>query len=425
MTFGNEAAFYLKYAVYKGRGGLADGLRGHEGPFCTWDAPADSHCRRLAMYARSSWWFDQRLKLKDMPFRSDLNSVMHGTVKKQTVHWIGAPDISFTQIKFRPSKFRRDNCDKSCPNGGTCLGAADGTFHCRCAPGHRGWRCEMIDAWYAGYVPPCGPVDCDDISRCWGLHPSMQKVFAPNPLTLRCDSKADGGGWAILQQRRRKSVDFYRTCAEYKRGFGTADTFWLGLDNLYRLTKNHESQLRVEVTYGRDYTTHYVEHDGVTFGNEAASYALNYSVYNGRGRLKDGFLLNAGRFCCKDSPDDRCSRMAKFLHTSWWFNKTRHVSSDLNALLVDPTPPTRVYWTYASHIHFTQIKFRPSRSGLGNCDKSCPNGGTCLGAAGGTFHCRCAPGYTGSKCDVVVTPPVSLVIKPKGDRWVRLERTCR
>ena len=222
-------------------------------------------------------------------------------------------------------------------------------------------------------APPCGPVDCNDINRCWGRRTSQ--VVAPNPLTLRCNHWTDGGGWTILQQRRSRYVDFYRTCAEYKRGFGTWDTFWLGLDNLYRLTKNHESQLRVEVTFGRFGTVWYAEYDGVTFGNETAFYALNYSSYNGRGGLEDGLRNHSGHFCCSDSPaGDRCRRLAMYGRTAWWFGEGRPFSSDLNAVLNGNFQRQSVYWIGVSDISFTRIMFRPSRFRRVTCDKSCPNG---------------------------------------------------
>ena len=272
-------------------------------------------------------------------------------------------------------------------------------------------------------TPPCGPVDCNDINRCWGRRTSQ--VVAPNPLTLRCDSETDGGGWTILQQRNNSTVEFYRTYAEYKRGFGTADNFWLGLDNLYRLTKNHKSQLRVELTNGWYLDTEYAEYDGVTFGNETAFYALNYSVYNGRGGLKDGLRDNRGWFCCKDSPNGRCSECARYAHTGWWFSHDSDMTSDLNAMLEISDPQDGVYWFGTDYIIATQIKFRPSRSGLGNCDKSCPNGGTCLGVADGTFHCRCAPGHKGRRCEVIDARYDPRAYERNTYRWVRLEMTCR
>ena len=249
-------------------------------------------------------------------------------------------------------------------------------------------------------APPCGPVDCADLKQCWGLH-------TPNRLNLRCDNNLAGGGWTILQQRRNEHVNFYRKWAEYKRGFGTGDTFWLGLDNLYRLTrKNTETTLRVELTFGRYRSTLWAEYYGVTFGNEAAFYALKYSLYNRRSRLENGLLHHTGPFCCSDSPaSDPCRRFAMYGRTGWWFSQSRHFGSDLNAVLHARVQRQSVYWVGVQDISFTQIKFRPSRFGLvADCDKSCPNGGTCLGAANGTFHCRCALGYTGRRCESTTMP---------------------
>ena len=240
-------------------------------------------------------------------------------------------------------------------------------------------------------APPCGPVDCADLNRCWGLH-------TPSPLNLRCDLKSDGGGWTILQQRRCSYLAFYRKWAVYKRGFSYRDTFWLGLDNLYRLTRNHESTLRVELTFGRDRTTFWAEYDGVTFGNEAAFYALNYSVYNKRSQLEDGLLHHTGPFCCWDSPAGDIWRMrAMYRRTAWWFTKSKKYRSDPKSLLNGRVKGQSVYWIGIRDISFTLIKFRPSK--FADCDKSCPNGGTCV-LASGTFHCRCALGYKGRRCEM-------------------------
>ena len=146
MTFGNEAAFYaLNYSVYNKRSQLEDGLLHHTGPFCCWDSPAGDMWRMRAMYRRTAWWFTKSKK-----YRSDPNSLLNGRVKGQSVYWIGIRDISFTLIKFRPSKFA--DCDKSCPDGGTCV-LGSGTFHCRCALGYKGRRCEMSDSSYVPAVP--------------------------------------------------------------------------------------------------------------------------------------------------------------------------------------------------------------------------------------------------------------------------------
>ena len=313
-------------------------------------------------------------------------------------------------------------------------------------------------------TPPCGPVDCHDLLWCWGRWASVHKVFAPSPLTVHCDVRY-GGGWTLLQRRINSEVDFYGDWNYYKRGFGNSDSFWLGLDNLYRMTKGHVLELRIDVTFGGSRTTRYAVYDGVTFGNETAFYALNYSAYNGRGGLQDGLRTHAGPFCTMDSPAgyEHCQQLALHRHTGWWFGKKLELKdlpfrSDLNSEYEE----TPIYWIgLPRDISATEIKFRPSNYGSGDCDRSCPNGGTCFGAADGTFQCRCASGYTGRRCNPRPRVPAynptecfcfhsgwcvpdgscmcpegytgsrchilgrHRLAGRKGYRWVRLERTCR
>merc|ERR1712048_482704 len=43
-------------------------------------------------------------------------------------------------------------------------------------------------------------------------------------------------GWIVFQKRTSNTVNFYTTWAQYKNGFGDSQNFWLGNDNLNRLT---------------------------------------------------------------------------------------------------------------------------------------------------------------------------------------------
>lgn len=76
----------------------------------------------------------------------------------------------------------------------------------------------------------------------------------------------DGGGWTIWLRRLKAGVDFNLTWASYKAGFGGnilsgeeffilfkyyyknyKNSYWLGLENLYYMTNDHNSKLRVDM----------------------------------------------------------------------------------------------------------------------------------------------------------------------------------
>ncbi|CAJ0947740.1 unnamed protein product [Ranitomeya imitator] len=69
------------------------------------------------------------------------------------------------------------------------------------------------------------------------------------PLMVLCDMITDGGGWIVFQRRVDGSEDFYQDWETYKRGFGNQATeFWLGNENIHRLTSGGRDQVLVMVS---------------------------------------------------------------------------------------------------------------------------------------------------------------------------------
>ena len=96
-----------------------------------------------------------------------------------------------------------------------------------------------------------------------------------------CDQITAGGGWLVFQKRLDGSVDFYRGWAEYKRGFGSlTGEFWLGLDNIHRLSSNGSYKLRVDL---EDFAgnTYYAEYDLFKIASEGEKYELSVGSYSG------------------------------------------------------------------------------------------------------------------------------------------------
>ena len=95
------------------------------------------------------------------------------------------------------------------------------------------------------------------------------------PFDVYCDQKTNGGGWTVIQKRLDGSLDFNRGWANYKRGFGNMNgEFWLGLDNIHRLTKEGKNIIRVELEE-IDGTTAFAEYDMFVVENESANYKLS------------------------------------------------------------------------------------------------------------------------------------------------------
>ena len=92
-----------------------------------------------------------------------------------------------------------------------------------------------------------------------------------------------GRGWTIFQRRVDGSVDFYRNWTHYKNGFGNLDgEFWLGLDNIHRLSSSKQNVLRVDLQTFENETA-YAVHKSFSVGNEGDGCRLNvdYNSYTG------------------------------------------------------------------------------------------------------------------------------------------------
>ena len=70
---------------------------------------------------------------------------------------------------------------------------------------------------------------------------------------VRCDDSKDmKGAWTAIQRRGQfgnPRYYFYKAWEEYESGFGSVQQeFWIGLENLHRITKVREWELQVNLT---------------------------------------------------------------------------------------------------------------------------------------------------------------------------------
>ena len=101
------------------------------------------------------------------------------------------------------------------------------------------------------------------------------------PTQVSCDMTTDGGSWTVFQRRLDGSVDFYLDWESYKNGFGDLNgEFWLGNDNLHRLTATDDVILRVDME-DFDGNKTYAEYTTFKVGDEADKYRLLIGGYSG------------------------------------------------------------------------------------------------------------------------------------------------
>ncbi|XP_023386811.1 tenascin [Pteropus vampyrus] len=99
-------------------------------------------------------------------------------------------------------------------------------------------------------------------------------------LEVFCDMTSDGGGWIVFLRRKNGHEDFYRNWKAYAAGFGDRrEEFWLGLDNLNKITSQGQYELRVDL---RDHgKTAYAVYDRFSVGDAKTRYKLKVEGYSG------------------------------------------------------------------------------------------------------------------------------------------------
>ncbi|XP_072589189.1 tenascin-R isoform X3 [Vulpes vulpes] len=179
-------------------------------------------------------------------------------------------------------------------------------------------------------------------------------------LQVYCDMTTDGGGWIVFQRRQNGQTDFFRKWAEYRVGFGNLeDEFWLGLDNIHRITSQGRYELRVDMRDGQEAAFAY--YDKFSVEDARSLYKLRLGGYNGT--AGDSLSYHQGRpFSTEDRDNDvAVTNCAMSYKGAWWYKNCHR--TNLNGKYGESRHSQGINWYHwKGHefsIPFVEMKMRP------------------------------------------------------------------
>lgn len=149
----------------------------------------------------------------------------------------------------------------------------------------------------------------------------------------------DENPWTVFQRRMDGSVNFNRGWSDYVNGFGNkTGEFWLGLEELHRLTRNRNFELRIDMTEVRSGRHWYANYSSFSVGPGSDYYRLTATGFVGNvtDSLGDGSIVqrihNGKRFSTHDSDHDNWffGNCAASYNAGWWYDNC--YDSNLNGM---------------------------------------------------------------------------------------------
>ncbi|XP_040819052.1 tenascin isoform X5 [Ochotona curzoniae] len=209
------------------------------------------------------------------------------------------------------------------------------------------------------------PKDCsqamlngDTTSGLYTIYLNGDKAQA---LEVFCDMTSDGGGWIVFLRRKNGREDFYRNWKAYAAGFGDRrEEFWLGLDNLSKITAQGHYELRVDLQDHGE--TAFAVYDTFSVGDAKTRYRLKVEGYSGT--AGDSMAYHNGRsFSTYDKDTDSAiTNCALSYKGAFWYKNCHRVN--LMGTYGDNNHSQGVNWFHwKGHeysIQFAEMKLRPS-----------------------------------------------------------------
>ena len=101
--------------------------------------------------------------------------------------------------------------------------------------------------------------------------------------TVYCDLSSDDDPWTVIQRRLHGSApaDYHsKSWTDYKNGFKSDEmNFWLGNKYIHELTKTPQ-RLKIVITT-EEFNVYEAVYEGLTVGDEASGFEINFGSYSG------------------------------------------------------------------------------------------------------------------------------------------------
>ncbi|XP_078703459.1 angiopoietin-related protein 1-like [Branchiostoma floridae x Branchiostoma belcheri] len=224
--------------------------------------------------------------------------------------------------------------------------------------------------------------DCSEIYAAQVMFGSVSSgVYNIKPadsdsFSVYCDMTTDGGGWTVIQNRFDGTLHFNRRFNDYRYGFGSASgEYWVGLQNMYRITDQNSYELYVELVDWSD-NVRYAKYSSFRVG-AGSYYQLSLGSYSGNAGDSLGYS-NGAKFSARDRDQDthssgNCATYGS-LAGGWWYKYCGH--SALNGPYLRPSDRTLnsgngIYWhhispsTYKHYLKKSKMMIRPTDFGTG------------------------------------------------------------
>ncbi|XP_050782848.1 tenascin isoform X3 [Gopherus flavomarginatus] len=208
------------------------------------------------------------------------------------------------------------------------------------------------------------PKDCSQAllngESASGLYTIYMNGNKSQPMEVYCDMISDGGGWIVFLRRHNGKEDFYRNWRTYAAGFGDpTDEFWIGLENLHKITSQGQYELRVDLRDKGE--TAYALYDRFSVGDSKTRYRLKVDGYSGT--AGDSMIYHNGRsFSTFDKDNDAAiTNCALSYKGAFWYKNCHRVN--LMGRYGDNSHSQGVNWFHwKGHeysIQFAEMKLRP------------------------------------------------------------------